>query len=232
MKYIVYMTICTANNKIYIGVHQTEDPDIFDGYIGNGVNINIPTSYKKSKTPFQYAVNKYGIKNFKRIVLKSFDDKASAFLFESSIVDKEFVQRKDTYNIKIGGSGGCSSQRLKHIYMYNLEGDFVKEFESAYECSKYLNSNSKNGSAVLKALRMGQILHNMQFSSEKLLCMKKYVPKFGSTKYKIKVGMYNDDGMLIKEYDSILSCRKSGYNNVARAIKNHTKCHGYYFKKI
>jgi hypothetical protein len=35
-KYIVYQTINLVNNKIYIGVHRT-NPDIFDGYIGNGV---------------------------------------------------------------------------------------------------------------------------------------------------------------------------------------------------
>ena len=38
MKYIVYKTTCSVNNKIYIGVHCTEDPDIFDGYIGDGIS--------------------------------------------------------------------------------------------------------------------------------------------------------------------------------------------------
>ena len=30
MKYIVYQTINIKNNKIYIGVHKTENPDVFD----------------------------------------------------------------------------------------------------------------------------------------------------------------------------------------------------------
>lgn len=42
MKYIVYLTRNVKNNKIYIGVHKTENPDIFDGYIGCGVNIFLP----------------------------------------------------------------------------------------------------------------------------------------------------------------------------------------------
>ena len=42
MKFIVYLTLCTANNKIYIGVHQTKDVNVFDGYIGCGVYINRP----------------------------------------------------------------------------------------------------------------------------------------------------------------------------------------------
>lgn len=32
MKYIVYKTTCLKNNKIYIGQHKTEDPEIFDNY--------------------------------------------------------------------------------------------------------------------------------------------------------------------------------------------------------
>lgn len=37
MKYIVYKTTCLVNNKIYVGVHQTYNPDIFDGYLGRGL---------------------------------------------------------------------------------------------------------------------------------------------------------------------------------------------------
>ena len=33
LKFIVYCTTNIVNNKIYIGVHKTENPDIFDGYI-------------------------------------------------------------------------------------------------------------------------------------------------------------------------------------------------------
>jgi hypothetical protein len=36
LKYIVYITINLCNGKFYIGVHKT-NPDVFDGYIGNGI---------------------------------------------------------------------------------------------------------------------------------------------------------------------------------------------------
>lgn len=32
---------------MYIGVHSTEDPTLFDVYIGCGVNIFAPSTYKK-----------------------------------------------------------------------------------------------------------------------------------------------------------------------------------------
>ena len=70
----------TVNNKTYIGVHKT-DRDDFDGYIGCGVNINRPATYKKSKTAFQYAVNKYGTDKFIRSTLFTFDNEKDAQQF-------------------------------------------------------------------------------------------------------------------------------------------------------
>ena len=48
MKYIVYKTTNLINNYIYIGVHKTQDPNIFDSYIGCGVYINKPYTYEKA----------------------------------------------------------------------------------------------------------------------------------------------------------------------------------------
>ena len=57
MKYIVYLTTnlnskINGINRIYIGVHKTENPEIFDGYIGCGVNIYKASSYMYPKTAF------------------------------------------------------------------------------------------------------------------------------------------------------------------------------------
>ena len=72
VKYIVYVTINKVNKKIYIGVHKTET-DRFDGYLGDGVKISKPSSYKNSKTLFHRAVNKYGVNAFIRFTLFSFN---------------------------------------------------------------------------------------------------------------------------------------------------------------
>lgn len=67
MKYIVYLTTNLSNNKIYIGVHGTENPDIFDGYIGNSINIfESNPELKHPKIPFHKAVKKYGYSSFRR----------------------------------------------------------------------------------------------------------------------------------------------------------------------
>ena len=80
-KYIVYQTTNKVNNKIYVGVHCTMNPDGFDGYIGCGVRITQPCTYMNPKTPFQFAVKKYGVKSFIRTTLAVFDTEEEAIEF-------------------------------------------------------------------------------------------------------------------------------------------------------
>ena len=90
MKYIVYLTTNLKSkingiNRIYCGVHQTEDPSIFDGYIGCGVYINQSSTYMYPKTPFQCAVKKYGTQSFKREILFVYDTEKEAYKKEEEL---------------------------------------------------------------------------------------------------------------------------------------------------
>lgn len=124
MKYIVYQTTNIKNNKIYIGVHKTLNPDIFDGYIGCGIKLNNPSSYMNPTTPLQYAVKKYGTATFKRSILASFDTLEEAFNLEKNLVNKDFINRLDTYNAKLGGTGG-NSYSVK-INQFSIDGTYLK----------------------------------------------------------------------------------------------------------
>lgn len=139
MKWIIYCTTCLVNNKIYIGVHKTENPDIFDSYIGNGIDKSTLNSVLKNPiTPFERAVKKYGYKNFKRAVLFIYDNWKEAYDKEAEIVNLEFVKRKDTYNVALGGLGGAIYEKL---YQYDLEGNFIKEWEGFIFAVEYYNCN-------------------------------------------------------------------------------------------
>ena len=135
MKYIIYLTTNKINNKIYIGFHETEDPTVFDGYLGNGVNVKHPKSYNNPKTPFQSAVKKYGINNFHRQTLHVFDDKDEALKMEEFLVDLDFISRTDTYNITIGG--GLPPDLSKTIYQFDLDGNLIKEWKNQVEVCKF-----------------------------------------------------------------------------------------------
>jgi len=51
-----------------------------------------------------YAYAKYGIDNFEKIILKMFKTKHDAEQYEKELVDIEYVNRADTYNISLGGN--------------------------------------------------------------------------------------------------------------------------------
>ena len=140
LKYILYLTINIENLKVYIGVHSTKTPYEFDGYIGEGVFISRPSTYKNPKYPFHYAVKKYGPKKFKRITLKVFDTLQEALDLEAEIVNEAFIKRKDVYNAAIGG--GMPPNCEIEIYQYDLQGNFIKMWESSVKAGRFLNISS------------------------------------------------------------------------------------------
>ena len=134
MYHIVYMTINKVNKKIYIGVHSTDKTE-FDGYLGCGVYVNSPKSYKKGETLFKRAVAKYGVKNFFRITLKTFESLEDALSLESLLVNENFVSRTDTYNLTLGG--GYPPRHDKKVYQYDLLGNFIKVWDSIKDVVTY-----------------------------------------------------------------------------------------------
>ena len=138
MKYIVYKTTCLINGKIYIGVHGTENPDVPDGYVGDGIATYFTYFIKHPKWPFQHAVAKYGIENFKREILYVYDSEKDAYLKEEELVNAEFIARKDTYNIALGGQ--YIKKISSPIYQFTLDGKLIKNMITLIKQKKKLES--------------------------------------------------------------------------------------------
>lgn len=139
MKYIVYLTKNCKNtvnglNLIYIGVHATNDPSIFDGYIGCGVYKHQPSTYMYPKTPFQYAVKKYGVDAFERVVLFIYDDEISAYKKEAELVDLNFIKQAHVYNACIGGD---IAHNYKKLYQFDLTGKLQKVWDFSIEAYEF-----------------------------------------------------------------------------------------------
>ena len=92
--HLVYLTTNLINGKIYVGKHSTYDCD--DLYLGSGVALKPD-------------VKSLGKHNFKRVILHFCLTEKESLKLESFIVDKDFVDREDTYNILLGG-GETSSR--------------------------------------------------------------------------------------------------------------------------
>lgn len=140
MKHIVYLTTNLVNSKKYIGVHQTDDPETFDGYLGCG--IYAAHRIKNPDTPFQKAVLKYGAESFRRETLFVFENRDEAYEKEHELVNIEWISRDDTYNVAIGGA--CSLAPQVPIYQYAATGEYITTQESLAEAGNSFGVSGQN----------------------------------------------------------------------------------------
>lgn len=89
--FYIYKTTNIINNKIYIGIHATNN--LKNRYLGSGVNLT-------------KAIKKYGRDKFVKEILKVFETYDEALLEEKTLVTPEFINDPNTYNLEIGGLGG------------------------------------------------------------------------------------------------------------------------------
>lgn len=221
MKYIVYKTTCLINGKYYIGKHQTENPDIFDGYLGNSVWVNRNDKLKNPEFPFHFAVKKYGVKNFKRETLFIFDTAKEAFAKEAELVNEDFIKRDDNYNVVVGGKGGKQLPRL--VYRFNFQGNLIEEFKNVYIAAEAVHRSYTN---------INDAIHNKRTCASSLWSDKKEIDV---SKYKITSTytyyIYDSDGYYIREFNSNEECiefLETNRANLTRAIKLQNKINGYF----
>lgn len=227
MNYIVYKTTNLINGKIYVGVHRT-NPDIFDGYIGCGVT----KKDKKTKTKgFPKAVLKYGYENFKRETLFIYPDTEqgmlNAYNKEAEIVNLEFVKSKKTYNLTLGGKFTVYYSNKKEIAQYNLNGEFIRTWESIKEAEEALNLNSISANLIGKTKYCGNYQWKYYLGNDSDI--EPVIPKEKT------VYQFDLQGNLLKVWKSITEASKQFNKNSARvAISNNclNKTHqafGYYW---
>lgn len=247
--YIVYQTINIVNHKIYIGVHQTTTLE-FDGYLGNNCWNTAPSSYKNRKALLPRAIEKYGVSSFKRSTLKVFDKLEDALDLERWLVDEAFVKRPDTYNMVLGGKE-IQPTNSKGVFIYDKNGNFVKEFPSQQKASLFIYGKVNQSPNISRAIKNGYFCKDYQISDIKVDFMKDYntykntiwyknvntfkdkdglESRFGNPK---KVAQYDMDGNLIKIYKSLGECKRAGFTNAQGVIEGRrNQCKGFKFKYI
>lgn len=227
MKYIVYLTTNLNSksgelNKIYIGVHQTENPDIFDGYIGCGVYVNQPSTYMYPKTPFQYAVKKYGVTSFHRDILFIYDTPDAAYQKESEIVNIDFIKQTHVYNSCIGGIGGGN---YKILYQFDLEGNLVKTWKYSIEAYDFYGYPKER---FEYAIHCKHPFLNSYWSRQNSINVNDFITtKQGQPKITY---LYNKSGKLLQEFYSQKDCADYiGIKDLSKAIKNQSLVHNKYY---
>lgn len=91
MHYLVYKITNQTNGRYYIGAHKTRDKD--DGYMGSGKII----LQALRKDPGAFA----------KEILFECSSNEEMFAKERELVTKELVDDPQSYNLVVGGHGGC-----------------------------------------------------------------------------------------------------------------------------
>ena len=124
--HIIYKTTNLINNKIYIGLHSTDNLE--DGYLGSGLAL-------------KDAVKKYGRDKFLREVLFVFNSRSEARKMEAQIVDDEFISRKDTYNLTVGGMG-VENQYGSRNHRYGKVAPNAKRLRARHKTGTVIETQS------------------------------------------------------------------------------------------
>jgi hypothetical protein len=134
--YTIYKITNLINNKIYVGVHHTDS--LYDEYMGSGTIIT-------------KALKKYGIQNFTKEIIDLTTDADLAYALESKIVNEDFVNRKDTYNIDLGGRGCRANKGRKFSEEHKRKLSLAKKgTKHSAEVNKSKGRSGKlNGNARL-----------------------------------------------------------------------------------
>ena len=131
--YLIYQTTNLVNNKIYIGKHITEN--IEDNYFGSGKYL-------------RNAINKYGLENFQFKILFELQNEEEMNLLEKCVVNKDFLKRKDVYNINVGGDGGWYHLADDPKYHGNnawTKNKTIDEIKQQYDnLSKFMKNKFEN----------------------------------------------------------------------------------------
>lgn len=223
MKYIVYITKNLINGKCYIGKHKTEDPNTFDGYLGLGCYATRPSTYMHPKYPFQFALKKYGPKNFIRSTIKVFDTEEEAFNLEKELVTEEVVNSPEYYNVSLGGNG--PQFPMQKVYQYSINGKYIKEWKNADEVTEFYNLVDLYG-----ALRHRIKAANFYWSYEKVeqLDMSKYshpnIPKM--------IYEYNLQGKCVGVYESMHKVPGINPGRISVCISCKKSYKGHYYSYV
>lgn len=130
------------NEKFYIGVHKTNKTT--DNYLGSGKIL-------------KRAIEKYGVENFKRIILFETENREEAYAKEKELVEIS----TNSYNLKSGGEGGFDFINKNKLQVPNLKNDgSVKHIERCQKGGK--NSRVWETSGKNTEKRLKQRMKNIQ----------------------------------------------------------------------
>lgn len=182
---IVYKITNLINNKIYIGVHRTDNID--DGYMGSGNMI-------------KRAITKYGKDNFVKEIIADYSTYFEALEHEKQLVTVSFINEDSNYNIREGGYGNC---KWSEAAIKNLSDAAKKRWQNDNYRGAILNSlRSSERRAKLSTSIKKWINNNAELHQQKMMKINKNQQKIEKTAAKHR-GMKRNNASIQKMSESM-----------------------------
>lgn len=128
----IYKITNLINNKIYIGQSIN---------IEKRINAHFAYAFSKGakeyNTPIHNAIRLYGKESFKWEILKECTEEELDDLEIYYISLYNSTDRNIGYNLTTGGFGGHKTN-CRHILQYDLDGNFIREWNSIWDAAKEL----------------------------------------------------------------------------------------------
>ena len=212
MKGIIYIATNLFNGRSYIGQTRASLSRRKEQHIRDAVSDSV--------NHFHLALMQYGRDAFEWKILDEFEGTKEEVIHALNVAEEYHILKNrtmlDEYGYNATG-GGYSSDKFadtikkralvnyggKAVLQYDLEGNFVREFESIADVKRSFGNTYHKGRHFI-----GRIWRGYQWREK----LNEYYPRkisayIPSTPTK-GVVVYSQDGNFYKEYDSIKACRR------------------------
>lgn len=222
----VYMHTNKLNGKKYVGISS----NVKRRWAGHGCEY--------SDQVFGSAIEKYGWENFSHDVLLDNLTKRQACVEEQRLIQRyKTHDRKFGYNVSLGGesgsfrSYGTQKKRMKCIYQYDMDGNFIKRHDSISSAIREITGRASvkvsNICLCCRGHRLSALGYRWfyEYLGDKIPPIDSPEERIGKA-HKRKIYQYSMAGKYIRSYDGIADVEKEfGKSGVYNSLSGKTKCY-------
>lgn len=199
----IYLIKSKINDKCYIGQTINYDKRMKEHIYGRNA---------KNNSIIDRAIKKYGKDMFDFSIIDYASTQQEADVLERKYIKEYDSLKPNGYNVLIGGRNQQGSWNQKKIYMYDLEGNFLEEFESATLVERKSNSFYLRHGVSDCCKRKTKKYKDKIFLYSKFNNIGPYIES-KSTRCK-KIYQFDIDKNLINSFDSITDA--ASFTNTSR----------------